>query len=245
MSALTVSLDMIGVMREAGHRREPDPAQSAVLAELAGADGISVMLRRDRKYLRDRDLYILKNIVKTKLNIAMPPVEDIIERAVEVKPYSVTIVADMASSDSPAVTVDFYTGAVDLSGMSSRLKGVGVKVIYFIEPELETIKGALKAGADAVLFNCAAYAEAPTPGEAKAELDKIDRAAQAAQKQNISVYCGRGLHYNNIQPLAELGNIREFIVGRAICTRALFHGFERAVLDMLRVIDNSPRAIVS
>jgi pyridoxine 5-phosphate synthase len=245
MSALTVSLDLVGVMREAGHRREPDPAQAAVLAELAGARGISVMLRRDRKYLRDRDLYILKNLVKTKLNVAMPPVDDIIDRAIEIKPYSVTFVADLASSESPAATVDFYSGTVDFSDISNRLKGVGVRVIYFIEPEIETIKGAYKAGADSVLLNCGPYAEAPTVEEARAELDKIDRAAQAAIKQNLGVYCGRGLHYNNIQPLVELGNVREFIVGRSICTRALFHGFERAVQDMIQIIENSPRAIVS
>jgi len=235
---------MVGVLREVGHRKEPDPAQAAVLSELAGAGGISVMLRRDRKFIRDRDLYILKNLVKTKLNIAMPPVDDILERAVEVKPNSVVIVADTASSDAPAATVDFHVGTVDFSNISNRLKGVGIKVIYFIEPEIENIKGALKAGADSVLFNCGQYAEAGSPEDARNELDRVDRAAQAAAKQNISAVCGRGLHYSNIRPLVELGNVREFIVGRAICTRALFHGFERAVQEMMQVIDNSPRAIV-
>ncbi len=235
---------MIGVMRETGYRKEPDPAQAAVYAELAGAGGISVMLKRDRKYLRDRDLYILKNIIKTKLNIGMPPTEDIVERAIEVKPNSVTIVADLASSDSPPATVDFYSGAVDFSNIANRIKSVGVNVNYFIEPEIESVKGALKAGADGVVLNCTAFVEAPSVNEARTELDKIDRAAHAANKQNLSVIAGRGLHYSNIQPLAELGNIREFIVGRAICTRALFHGFDRAVHEMKQVIDNSPRAIV-
>jgi len=244
MSLLVVSLDMVGVMRESGYRKEPDPAQAAVFAELAGAGGISVMLKRDRKYLRDRDLYILKQIVKTKLNISMPPTEDIIERAIEVKPNSVTIVADLASSDSPPATVDFYSGAVDFSTVANRIKSVGVQVHYFIEPEVEGVKGALKAGADGVVLNCAAYTEAPSIDEARTELDKIDRAAQAANKQNLTAIAGRGLHYSNIQPLVELGNIREFIVGRAICTRALFYGFDRAVHEMTRIIDNSPRAIV-
>ncbi len=230
-------------MRESSYRKEPEPAQAAVFAEMAGAGGISVMLKRDRKYLRDRDLYILKQIVKTKLNISMPPTEDIIERAIEVKPNSVTIVADLASSDSPPATVDFYSGTVDFTSIASRIKGVGVNVNYFIEPEVEAVKGALKAGADGVVLNCTAYADAPSVDEARKELDKIDRAAYAANKQNLTVIAGRGLHYSNIQPLVELGNIRAFIVGRAICTRALFHGIDRAVNEMTRIIDNSPRAI--
>lgn len=245
MSALIVGLEMVGVMRESGHRREPEPAQAAMFAELGGARGISVMLRRDRKYLRDRDLYILKNIIKTKLNIAMPPTEDIIERIIEVKPHSVTIVADSANSDSLVTAVDFHSGDIDLSGISSRIKGVGVNVNYLVEPEIEAVKGAQRAGADGVILNCSAYAEAQSTREAKEELDRIDRAAQAASKQELMAGAGRGLHYSNIQPLVELGNIGEFIVGRAICTRALFYGFDRAVHEMIQIIENSPRAIVN
>ncbi len=240
-----VSVDMVGVMRETGHRKEPDPAQAAVLAELAGARGISVMLRRDRKYLRDRDLYILKNIVKTRLNINMPPTEDIIERALEVKPYAVTIVSDSANSEGVVSTVDFHSGDIDFSSISNRIKDVGVTMNYFIEPEIENVKGALKAGAEGVVLNCSDYADAPSLQESKSQLDRIDRAAQAASKQGLMVWAGRGLHYSNIQPLVELGNISEFIVGRAICTRALFYGFDRAVREMVQVIENSPRAIVN
>jgi len=245
MSLLTVSLDMVGVMRETGRRKEPDPAQAAMFAELAGAGGVSVQIRRDRKYLRDRDLYILKNIVKTKLNIGMPPTDDIIQRVLEVKPHSVTIVADLADSDSPATAVDLHSGTIDFSEISTRFKGVGVRVYYFIEPEIESVKGAAKAQADGVVLVCSAYAEAPTISEAKAELDRIDRAAQFAAKQNLTVIAGRGIHYGNVQPLAELGNIQEYIVGRAICTRALFFGFDRAVREMIQVIENSQRLIVN
>lgn len=231
---------MVGVLRESGHRKEPDPAQAAIFAELAGANGITVQLRRDRKYLRDRDLYILKNIVKTRLNVGIPPTEDIIERAVEVKPYSVTIVADQADSESPAATVDFHTGTVDFNDISTRFNGVGVKVIYFVEPEIESVKGAHKAGADGVVLNCQAYADAPSVAETRAELDKIDHAAQAAARHGIVVYAGRSLNYGNIQPLVELGNIEEFIVGRSVCTRALFYGFDRAVKEMKQLLNSFP-----
>lgn len=245
MSSLTVGLDMVGVLRESGHKREPDPSQAAMFAELAGARGVSVMLRRDRKYLRDRDLYILKNIVKTKLNICMPPTEEIIERIIEVKPHSVTIVADSANSDNLVTAVDFHSGDIDLSGISTRIKGVGVQVNYFIEPEIESVKGAEKAGADGIVLDTSAYSDAASIKEAKEELDRIDRAALGAVKQDLPVSAGRGLHYNNVQPLVELGNIREFIIGRAICTRALFYGFDRAVHEMIQIIENSPRAIVN
>jgi pyridoxine 5-phosphate synthase len=242
MSSLSVNLDTVGVLRESGHGKEPDPAQAAIFAEMAGANGITVLLRRDRKYLRDRDLYILKNIVKTRFNVGIPPTEDIIERVVEVKPYSVTIVADQANSDTPAATVDFHTGTIDFGDISTRFKGVGVRVNYFIEPEVEAVKGAAKAGADGVVFTCQLYADAQTNSDAKAELDRIDRAAQAAIRQGITTIAGRGLNYNNIQPLVELGNIEEFIVGRSICTRALFFGFDRAVREMKQTLTNFHRS---
>ncbi len=243
MPSLVVSLNLVGALRELSQQKEPDPAQAAVLAELAGAGGISVMLRRDRKFLRDRDLYILKNMVKTKLNISMPPTDDIIERIIEVKPNAVTFVADSTGSDGPSTTIDFFTGAIDFSSITNRIKGAGVNINYFIEPETDAVKGALKSGADGIVLNCSAYSEAQTVSEARNELDKIDRAGQFANKQNVSVMAGRGLHYGNIKPLAELGNIREFIVGRAICTRALFHGFDRAVGEMIRIIDDSSRTM--
>ncbi len=236
MPLLSVNLDLVAIARELGHHVEPDPAQAAVLAELAGADGITIQLRRDRRFVRHRDLYLLKGVVKTKLTLEMPPTEDIIERALEVRPWMVTFVADHADSNSPVSTIDFASTPVDFGDLTARFDGVGVNICFFVEPEAEQIKGATKAGATAVLINCEGYTKAQTIEDAQEELDRIDRAVQAASKAGLSIHCGRGIHYKNIPPLVELGYVDEFVIGRAICGRAMLIGLERAVREMLELV---------
>ena len=236
MPLLSVNLDVVAAAREIGRSAEPDPAQAAVLAELAGADGISIQLRRDRKFIRQRDLYVLKEVIKTKLILEMPPIDEFIERALDVKPGMVTFVADQPSVGSEVAPIAFDAVPVDLGGVSSRFTAASVNVCFFIEPEGEQIKGAGKAGASAVLINCAGYTEARTIEEAQTELDRIDSAVQAAAKANVTVFCGRGISYKNVQPLVELGYVDEFVVGRAICARAMLVGFERSVREMTQLV---------
>lgn len=236
MPLLSVNLDMAAAMREVSRLNEPDPAQAAVLAELAGADGIAIQFRRDRKYIRHRDLYLLKGIVKTKLTLEMPPTDDLIERALEVKPWMVTFVADHADSSSPVSPIEFDSAPVDFGDITSRFDGVGVNVCFFVDPEAEQLKGVAKAGATAVLINCAGYTQARTVEEAQAELDRIDRAVQAASKTNLAVHCGRGINYKNVAPLVELGYIDELVIGHSICARAMLVGFERAVREMIELV---------
>lgn len=227
---------MVAAMREVRRLSEPDPVQAAVLAELAGADGIAIQLRRDRKYVRDRDLYLLKGIVKTKLTMEMPPTDDIIERALEVKPWMVTFVADHVDSSSPVSPMDLGATPVDFGDLTGRFKGVGVNVCFFVEPETDEIKAAARVRATAVLINCAGYTEARTLEEAQAELDRIDRAVQAASKANLAVHCGRGINYKNVPPLVELGYVDEFVIGHAICAKAMLVGFEQAVREMIPLV---------
>ncbi len=236
MSALTVNIDLVAVLRSVRRLQEPDPAQAAVLAELAGADGIGVQLRRDRKYIRDRDLYILKSVVKTKLVVELPPADELINLAMEIKPWMVVFVADHADSDSPVSAIDFDNPAVDFGDITDRFKGVGVNTGFFVEPQGDDIKGAAKAGATSVLINCSSYTDARTLEDAQSGLDNIDRAVNAASKQELAVYCGRGITYKNIQPLAELGYVDEFVVGHAIGSRAMLVGYERAVQEMLTAV---------
>lgn len=236
MALLSVNLDSVATMREARKQREPDPAQAAVLAEMAGADGIAIQLRRDRKFIRERDLFILREVVKTKLTIELPPADEMIARAMEVKPALVTLVADHADSNSPVSGIDFQTAGVDYSDVTLRLKGAGIGVCYFVEPEVESIKGAVKAGADAVLINCGGFTCALTLDEAQRELDRIDAAAQAASKAGLSIYAGRGISFKNVVALYELGLFHEYYVGHSIVSRAVLKGMEAAVTEMLTVI---------
>ncbi len=240
MALLSVNLDQIAALREVRKLREPDPAQAAVLAELAGADGITIQLRRDRKYIRDRDLFILREVVKTRLTIEMPPTDDIIERALEVKPALVTFVADHADSDTAVSGIDFNAAPIDFSDTAIRFKGVGIGVGFFVDPEIDAVKGAAKAGADSVLINCGGFTYAHTLDEAQSELDRIDAAASAASKAGLTVCAGRGINAKNVIALHELNLFDEFVVGHSIVTRAVFNGMSGAVTEMLNVVKNNP-----
>ena len=236
MALLSVNLDQVAALREIRKLREPDPAQAAVLAELAGADGIAIQLRRDRKYIRDRDLYILREVVKTRLTIEMAPADDVIARALEVKPAMVTFVADHADSDAAVSGIDFGAAPVDFGDIASRFRGVGIAVCFFVEPNSDSVKGASKAGADAVLIDCGGFTCAKTLQEAQEELDMIDRAAQAATKANLSVFAGRGINARNVVALDELKSFDEYFVGQSIISRAVLKGMDAAVKDMIEAL---------
>lgn len=239
MSLLSVGLDAVAVMRSARRHGEPDPSQMAVLAELAGVDGVAVQLQRIHKRIKPRDLYLLKGIVKSKLTIEMSPAEENLALASEIKPWMVTFAADHTDSDSPMVPIDFNNAAVDFSESTSRLGNLGINTCFFIDPEPDSIKGASRMGAWAVLINCLGYTEALTIEEAQSELDRIDRAVNIASKSDLTVCCGCGLNYKNVKPLVELGLVDEFFIGHSVCARAFMVGWERAVSEMLAVVQTS------
>lgn len=241
MALLSVNLDQVAALRQVRKLKEPDPAQAAVLAELAGADGIAVQFRRDHKYVRERDLYILREVVKTRLTIEIPPAEEMVAKALEVKPWMVMLVADQPDSDMPVAGIDFDAAPIDFGSVVERLKGVGINAGFFIDPDVEAVRGATKAGAAAVMINCKLFTSARSLEEAQEGLDLIDRTAQAASKANVTVYAGRGINHGNVGPLAELGLIEEFVVGHAIASRAILVGYSEAVREFHRIIEDSPR----
>ena len=236
MSSLTVNVDIAAILRSAYRKNEPDPAQIAMLSELNGAEGITVQFRRDRKYIRERDLYLLKGIVKSKLFIEMPPNEEAISKIMEIKPSMVILSADHADSDTPLAPIDFASAPVDYSTFSNQLNSVDINVGFFVEPDIDEIKGAARANAQAVLINCAGYSQARNIEDAQQELDRIDKATQVAVKNNLSIYAGRGIHYKNIRPLSELNLFDEFFIGHAVCARAIMVGLERAVTEMITIL---------
>lgn len=243
MALLSVKLDRIAAIRELGSKRQPDPAQAAVVAELAGADGVAIELRRDRRYVRDRDLYVLREVVKTKLMIEIPPMEDIIDRVLDVKPSAVTFVADHPDSNLPAAGIDFGAAPVDFSSVSARFKGVGIQVGFLIEPLPEMVRGAVRAGADHIQINCRGFTQAHTLEEAQTELDRIDATAQAAAKAELTVMAGGGIAAKNVPALHELGLIDEYIVGHSLIAQAVLKGMGGAIEDLATSIrvDRSSR----
>ncbi len=240
MSSLTVNVDMVAALRQIRGLTEPDPAQAVVLAELAGADGIAIQLRRNRRHIRDRDLYLLKGVVKTRLTLEMPPIKEMIEKAREVKPWMVTLVADYADADSSVQPLDLRTADLDFGVVVAEFRGLGIHSGFFVEPDTDQIKSVAKSGASAVLINCSGYTEARTFDEAQSELDRIERSAAAAAKAGLAVHCGRGLNYKNVGLLTDLGLMDEFVVGFSICSRAMLVGMDRAVTEMLRMVRPMP-----
>ena len=240
MSSLIVNLDLFAVLRTMRRLNEPDPVQAAILAELYVASGVAVQMRRDRKYIRERDLYLLKGVVKTKLVVEMPPIDDLVEQVAEVQPHLVVFVADHADSDTLPATISFNSSPVDFGDVTSRLTGLGVQTGFFVDPDSDEIKGAARAGASTVLINCIGFTEARTYEDAQRELDRIDYAANVASKANLHVLAGRGITYKNIAPLVELGNISEFVIGHAIGARSILLGYERALEEMLKLVHTAP-----
>jgi pyridoxine 5-phosphate synthase len=240
LSSLTVNVDTVAALRSLRGYAEPDPVQAAVLAELAGADGIAVQLSPKHQFVRDRDLYLLKGVVKTRLTFEMPPIADYIEKALEVKPWMVTFVSDQVGGDNTVLPVDFGTADVEFVEIAARLTAVGILVGFFIEPESEQVRQAGKSGGTSVLINCSGYTNARTFEAAQQELDRIDGCGAAADKAGVAVNCGRGLTYRNVTPVAELALVDEFVIGYAIAARALLVGYERAVVEMQRLIRREP-----
>jgi len=236
MPLLSVNLDMVAAMRDVRRTVEPDPAQVAVMAEISGVDGITVQFRRDKKNIRERDLYILKGVVNSRFTLEIPPVDDIIEKAMEIKPSMITLVVDHADSSAPVSTIDFNSSQIDFKDLAARLIGIGINVCFFVEPKIDQIKKAYKNGASTVLINCAGYTGSQTMDAARSELDRIDKASQYASKNGLEVHCGRGLNYKNITPLVELKTIDEFVVGHAIFTRALLVGLEKSLSEMVALL---------
>lgn len=242
VTSLSIRVDPVGVLRRVRGSREPDPAQVVVLAEMAGANGIAMAVRRDRRYMRERDMYMLREIVKTRLALELPPIEELIEKALEIKPWMVTLVADAADSESPPVGIDFSSVPIDLSEMTGRLCGAGIGACFLIEPEADDVKGAARAGATAVLLNCRDFSDARTMDQAQEALDRIDQAAETAAKSGLMVRAGGGLSLANVESLAELGYIQEFIIGHAVIARAISVGMVQAVTDFLRAVRSEPTA---
>lgn len=239
MAQLFLNLDMVAIMRAVRHTQEPDPLQVAVLGELAGVDGISVQLRRDRRFINDRDLYLLKGSIKSRLAIETPPADDTIDRVADIKPDAVILVADHADTDMPFSTIDFNQGDMEFRDIVARLHGVEASVSFLVEPELDQIKGAGKSGADAVMLNTKAYTLARNVEDAQRELDRLDEAANYAARNGLAVQSGPGLTYRNVRPIVETGRFNEFHIGHSIISRALMVGIDRAVRDMREILNHS------
>lgn len=236
MAKLGLNVDHIATVRQARGGIEPDPVTAAALGELAGAEGITIHLREDRRHIQDRDLEILRRTVKTKLNLEMAATQEMVRIALKVKPEQVTLVPEKRQELTTEGGLDVIVNLKLITDTVKRLRDGGIVVSLFVDPNQEQVKAANKTGADSIEIHTGAYAEAVGWPAQERELEAIDTAIKLARKVGLGVYAGHGLNYVNIKALAAIGGIEEFNIGHSIIARATLVGLDRAVRDMVELI---------
>ena len=236
MAKLGVNVDHIATIRQARGIDEPDPVAAAVLAELAGAHGITVHLREDRRHIQDRDVELLRQTVKTRLNLEMALTAEMVAFALKVLPDAVTLVPEGRHELTTEGGLDVNLLRSALKEKIVLLKQAGIVVSLFVEPDIEQIKASHRVGADYVEIHTGTYCEMRHAVDRREQLQRIELAVSAARKLGLGVNAGHGLNYRNIGPIAALAGIEEFNIGHSIVARAALVGMERAVREMLALI---------
>lgn len=234
MTRLHVNIDHTATLRQARGTTYPDPIWSATLAELAGAHGITAHLREDRRHINDRDMRLLRQTVRTVLNMEMAATEEMIGIALELGPEIVTLVPERREERTTEGGLD--PEASGLGDAIVRLKESGIEVSLFIDPEPAVIEASAKLGADMVELHTGDYCEARR-GHLARELERLKQGASVAAAARLKVAAGHGLDYPNVKPVAQIEEIEELNIGHSIISRAVFVGLERAVRDMLALIN--------
>lgn len=237
---LHVNVDHVATVRQARRTDEPDPVRAAVLAELAGADGITVHLREDRRHIQDRDVRLLMQTVRTGVNLELAAASDVVDIACELEPMTATLVPERREE----ITTE---GGLALDGDSGRrvadavqrLRDCGIRTSLFIGPDLEAIDAAASLGVAAIELHTGEFAEAfrhvhSAAGRALVaeQVTRLRRAASHAQELDLAVHAGHGLTYENVAHVARIGEVEELNIGHSVVSRAVLVGMERAVLEM-------------
>jgi pyridoxine 5-phosphate synthase len=233
---LGVNIDHVATLRQARRGRVPEPAAAAAIAELSGADGITVHLREDRRHIQDRDLHVLKEVVTTRINLEMAATEEMIRIAGGFRPFSCTLVPEKREEVTTEGGLDVLRHRESTIRTVGRLREAGILASLFIDPALHQVRAARHAGADAIEIHTGSYCEAFRRGEFEEELDKIRAAATYASSLGLKVFAGHGLDVRNIVPVLRIPEIEEFNIGHSIVARAIFLGLHEAVREIADLI---------
>ncbi len=239
MITLNVNIDHVATLRQARGGVEPDPVAAALAAELAGAQGIVCHLREDRRHLQDRDLEILREVIQTKLDLEMAANEEIIQIALDLGPDLVTIVPEKREELTTEGGLDVVGGADKMKDLCERMHEEEIEVSLFVEPSLDLIEAAKNAGADMVELHTGTYANAKSDKEYVDELNRLAKAAEVAQNFGMKIAAGHGLNYVNTQAICRIPQIGELSIGHSIMSRAIMLGMDRAVREMIDLINTS------
>jgi pyridoxine 5-phosphate synthase len=238
---LGVNIDHIATLRQARGTRYPDPIQAAIEAEQAGADGITLHLREDRRHIQERDVAMLAGILQTKMNLEMAVTDEMLAIAEHYRPTDCCLVPERREE----LTTE---GGLDVAGQLERMKqackrmaDADIRVSLFIDPDIRQIDAALACGAPVVELHTGRYADATTDKQAAHELQTIIEAVDYAHQAGLQVNAGHGLNYHNVMPIAEIANLVELNIGHAIIARSVFTGLQQAVRDMKQLMIDARR----
>ncbi|OIQ24324.1 pyridoxine 5'-phosphate synthase [uncultured Vibrio sp.] len=233
---LGVNIDHIATLRNARGTKYPDPVHAAEIAERAGADGITIHLREDRRHIVDRDVRVLRETLQTRMNLEMAVTEEMVNIALETRPEFVCLVPEKREELTTEGGLDVVGQLEKIKAATARMAEVGIKVSLFINADREQIDAAKATGAPFIELHTGHYADAKTEEDQQDELKKIAAAASYADDLGIVVNAGHGLTYHNVAPIAALPEIYELNIGHSIMGRAMFDGLQKSVADMKAIM---------
>ncbi|HEX8910451.1 MAG TPA: pyridoxine 5'-phosphate synthase [Anaeromyxobacteraceae bacterium] len=233
---LGVNVDHVATLRQSRRTSYPDPVQAALLAELAGADQITIHLREDRRHIQERDLAVLRKTVQTRLNLEMAATQDMVKIAFEAKPDSCTLVPERREELTTEGGLDVAANRDALRKVVATLKDAEITVSLFVDPDMDQIRAAHRVEADVVEIHTGRYADARLAQDRRRELARVVDVAKAAAKLGLQVAAGHGLNYQNVLPVAAVPEIEELNIGHSIVGHAILVGMERAVREMRELL---------
>ncbi|KOC88252.1 pyridoxine 5'-phosphate synthase [Winslowiella iniecta] len=238
---LGVNIDHVATVRNARGTNYPDPVQAAFVSEQAGADGITVHLREDRRHITDRDVRILRQTIQTRMNLEMAVTDEMVDIACEIKPHFCCLVPEKRQEVTTEGGLDVAGQLEKITAAVARLHAVGILVSLFIDADKAQIDAAVASGAPYIEIHTGAYAEAEEGAARDAELARIREAATYAAGQGLKVNAGHGLTYHNVLPIAALPEMHELNIGHAIIGRAVMSGLADAVKEMKQLMREARR----
>ncbi len=239
---LGVNIDHIATLRQARGTRYPDPVYGALVAEEAGADGITLHLREDRRHIQDRDVFMLRDMLNTRMNLEMAVTDEMIAIAEQVKPHAVCLVPEKREELTTEGGLNVIGNEAAIKQACERLAKAGSEVSLFIDADEQQIDAAVRCGAPVIEIHTGHYADAESEAEQLAQLEKIKQGVAYGISKGLIVNAGHGLHYHNTQAIAAIKGINELNIGHSMMAHAMFVGLKQAVKEMRALIDEASRS---
>jgi len=239
VTRLFVNVDHVATIREARKTHEPDPLKAALLAEKIGVEGITVHLREDRRHIQDEDVRIIHKNIKTKLNLEMAAIKEMVELALELKPYQISLVPEKRQEITTEGGLDVCSQVQELTDIQKQIKKQGILFNLFVDPDMGQIEASQKVAADSIEINTGAYSELTDSGKVEEELVRIQEAAKQAVKLGLRVFAGHGLNFDNVMAIAAIPEIEELNIGHFLVAQSVYIGMEEAVKKMKQIIETA------